>query len=51
MKCPHCDAILKNKRGLKSHWGQKHKYVVESSSDDDEDEEGEDEDDSDNDGD
>ena len=31
VKCPHCPFIAKNEKGLKSHFGQKHKYVEDLS--------------------
>jgi len=31
VKCPHCRFIAKNEKGLKSHFGQKHKYVKDLS--------------------
>ena len=47
VKCPRCDFVAKNERGLKSHFGQKHKFVMEDdSSEDDSSEEDSSEDDS-----
>ena len=37
VKCPHCPYIAKNEKGLKLHFGHKHKFVEDLSDDSDDD--------------
>ena len=43
VKCPHCPYIAKNEKGLKLHFGHKHKFVEDLSDDSDDDDEDDDE--------